>query len=204
MSDLLFPTLKGLTYPITKVPHWNTLQNQTISGVKKFLQMYTYPYYEIKLSFSYLGDENSKTDDIHSLLSFYNQLGGAGQDFLFADPYFEDNSVDKLQFGEGDGTSTSFRLLRAYGDTVEPVFGISQAPTIYIRQGGILTEATNYTWDKTGLITFETAPPLNSSLLWSGNWFYRCHFQSDEAEFNQIFQGGWELEELVLESIKLE
>ena len=206
MSDLIFPTLKGLTYPIGKVPHWNTLQNQTISGVKKFLQLYSYPYYEIKLSFSYLGDDNDRTDDIHTLMGFFNQLGGAGQDFLFADPFFEPNGVDNLPFGEGDSTSTSFRLLRRFGDTNEPVFGIAEAPTIYRKAGSetVVVPDSDYTWNTNGLITFNSPPATGTILSWSGNWFYRCHFQADEAEFQQIFQGGWELEELILETIKLE
>ena len=90
MSDLLFPTLRGLTYPIGKTPHWKTLQTQTVSGVKKFVQMYTYPYYELNLKFNYLGDENSQADDIHTLAGFYNKMGGASVDFLYADPLFED------------------------------------------------------------------------------------------------------------------
>ena len=101
VSDLLFPTLRGLTYPIGKTPCWNTIVQESISGVKKFLQCYTYPYYTLTLSFSYLSDRNIMMDDIHTLMSFYNQLGGAGQDFLFADPLFEDKSSRLIEEGFG-------------------------------------------------------------------------------------------------------
>ena len=200
MSDLLFPTLRGLTYPIGKTPCWNTIVQESISGVKKFLQCYTYPYYTLTLSFSYLSDRNIMMDDIHTLMSFYNQLGGAGQDFLFADPLFEDNMAYRQEFGTGDGETESFRLTRQYGNFVEPVFGILDKPHIYVNG----TETTAFTWDKQGLITFDSAPVNNAKLTWAGRWFYRCHFQNDEAEFQQIFFGGWSLEELVLESIKID
>ena len=200
MSNLLFPTLRGLQYPIGKTPHWNTIVQESVSGVKKFLQCYSYPYYTFNLKFSYLSDLGFKNDDIHSLMSFYNQLGGAGQDFLFADPLFEDNRCVKQVFGTGDGTQTTFRLLRQYGKFVEPVFGVANKPRIFVND----VETTAFSWDETGLITFTNAPANNAKLSWTGRWFYRCHFQNDEAEFQQIFMGGWDLEELVLESIKLE
>jgi hypothetical protein len=133
-------------------------------------------------------------------MSFYNQLGGAGQDFLFADPLFEDNRCIKQIFGAGNGSQKSFRLVHQYGNFVEPIFGLHTKPHIFINN----VETTAFAWDKQGLITFNSAPQTGAKLTWTGRWFYRCHFQNDEAEFSQIFSGGWELEELVLESIKLE
>jgi hypothetical protein len=200
MSDLIFPTFRGLQYPIGKTPHWNTIVQESISGVKKFLQCYTYPYYTFNLSFSYLEDKNSHYDDIHMLMAFYNYLGGAGQDFLYADPLFEDNAVALQQFGTGDGIKEDFRLTKQTGLLTEPVFGVANKPRIFING----QETFNFTWDKTGRIHFYAAPAVGWKLEWTGRWFYRCHFQNDEAEFQQIFSGGWELEELVLESIKLD
>jgi hypothetical protein len=133
-------------------------------------------------------------------MAFYNQLGGAGQDFLYADPLFEDNAIAKQKFGTGDGEKNSFRLTRQYGNYIEPVFGIANKPRIYVND----SETTAFTWDKNGLIIFDSAPSNGAVLRWTGRWFYRCHFKDDEAEFQQIFMGGWDLEELVLESIKLE
>jgi uncharacterized protein (TIGR02217 family) len=200
VSDLLFPTFRGLSYPIGKTPHWNTIVQESISGVKKFLQCYTYPYYTFNLSFSYLSDYDLRHDDVHTLMSFYNQLGGAGQDFLYADPLFEDNRCIKQTIGIGDDTSTQFRLVHQFGNFVEPVFGVLNRPLVYVN--GV--ETHDFTWDKSGLITFSEAPAKGAVLAWTGRWFYRCHFQNDEADFQQIFMGGWDLEELVLESIKLE
>lgn len=200
MSELIFPTFRGLTYPIGKTPHWNTITQESISGIKKFLQCYTYPYYTFTLTFSYLSDEDMHQDDIHRLMAFYNTLGGAGQDFLFADPLFEDNRCVKQEFGVGDGSTKKYRLIHQYGDYFEPVFGMAMKPHIYLNT----TETTAFTWDRNGIITFNSAPSNGTVLRWTGRWFYRCHFQNDEADFQQLFQGGWDLEELVLESIKLE
>ena len=209
MSELLFPTLRGLTYPIGKKPCWKTLQNQTISGVKKFLQLYTYPYYEFNLTFNYLNDINKQNDDIHTLAGFYNKVGGAGVDFLYADVLFEDNTVTSQEFGNGDDETTVFQLMHTYGGFTEPVFGIIEPPEIYLKDNNTgvntpLVEGTDYEVSTTGLVTFVTAPATDFTLMWSGKWYYRCHFQNDEAELEQIFYGGWALEELILESIKVD
>lgn len=207
MSDLLFPTLKGLTYPITMTPHWNTLTNQSVTGIKKFLSMYSYPYYQLKLSFEYLSDSDDESDDIHQLMGFYNSMGGAGQDFLFADPLFLPNKITDHAFGTGDGTKTKFRLARNFGDAAEPVFGILAAPKITKTIDGTvtaLTTGTDFTWDATALIAFAKAPEQDAVLRWSGDWYFRCHFAEDEAEFQQIFYQGWGLDDLTLETIKLE
>ena len=200
MSDLLFPMFRGLQYPIGKTPHWNTIVQESISGVKKFLQCYTYPYYTFNLSFSYLSDDDLKHDDIHTLMGFYNQIGGAGKDFLWADPLFEDNRCIKQTFGISNGLQRKYHLIHQYGSWYEPIYGIINKPLIYIN--GVETNA--FEWSTSGEIIFNTAPTATATLAWTGKWFYRCHFQEDEAEFNQIFSGGWELEELVLESIKME
>ncbi|MBU2701184.1 hypothetical protein Ga0466249_002298 [Sporomusaceae bacterium BoRhaA] len=200
MSDLIFPTLRGLTYPITKTPNHSTITQRGLgSGIPKFLQLYSYPYYTLKMVFEYLSDNNDQRDDIHTLMGFYNRMGGAGQDFLFADPKFESNEVNNQLFGVGDGTSTSFRLARNYGGLVEPVFGLVMTPIILIN--GIPTTA--FTWNTAAMITFATAPTLGARLTWCGDWYYRCHFKEDTNDFEQIFCDAWELQELELETIKL-
>lgn len=207
MSDLLFPTLRGLQYPISKTPTWNTIKTKTVTGLPTFLQCYTYPWYEFKLSFAYLEDDNSESDDIRSLLGFFNRVGGAGQSFLFADSTFEDNSVTNQAFGTGDGFSKSFRLTHTYGEFTEYVFGLLSTPVITSTLNGTtttLTVNTDFTWDTNALITFTTAPTSGAVLRWTGDWYYRCHFKEDTAEFQQLFYRGWGLDSLEMESIKMQ
>jgi hypothetical protein len=209
VNDLLFPTLRGLAYPIIKTPHWKTLQTQTISGVKKFIQLYTYPYYSFTLTFNYLGDTNSQTDDIHTLAGFYNSVGGAGVDFLYADPLFEDNTVALQPIADTDGETKEFQLVHTYGGFTEPVFGIFEHPKIFKKNKNTdditeLVEGTDYEINSLGLVTFNSAPSDGYTLLWTGKWYYRCHFAEDETELEQIFYGGWSLDELTLESIKVD
>jgi len=199
MSDLIFPNLRGLTYPIGKTPNWSTITQRSMTGIPKFFQQYTYPYYTLKLQFEYLSDDNDQSDDIHSLMGFYNRNGGAGQDFLFADSLFENNTVNNQLFGVGDGITTQFRLTKNFGGFIEPVFGLVAAPVI--TKNGLTT--SSFTWDTHALITFATAPAIGAQLKWSGYWYYRCHFKNDTSDFEQIFSGIWDLQELDLESVKI-
>jgi len=199
MSDLIFPTLRGLTYPITKTPQHNTITQRSMSGIPKFFQQYTYPYYTLKLQFDYLSDNSNPLDDVHTLMGFYNSVGGAGQDFLFADPLFENNVATNQLFAVGDGVTSSFQLAKSYGGFVEPVFGLIMTPIITIN--GVATTA--FTWNTHALITFATPPPLNAQIAWSGDWYYRCHFLTDKNDFDQIFCDAWELQDLQLETVKI-
>lgn len=196
MSDNIFPVLRGLTYPITKTPNWHTITQKTVTGKQRFLRCYSYPLYTFKLTFEYLGDQQTQDDDIHTLMGFYNRQGGAAEDFLFADS--TDNTVSNQVFGVGDGSTTTFQLVRDYGGFVEPVFGIVMTPTIAING----TSTTAFDWNTHGLITFTTAPASGAQLTWSGTFYYRCHFLNDKSEFENIFNGIWELQELQLESLK--
>ena len=207
MSDLLLPQLRGLQYPIGKTPNWHTIKNRTATGLPTYLQMYSFPWYTFKLSFSYLEDADSEADDIHTLLGFFNRVGGAGQSFLFADSNFENNSVSSQSFGIGDGTSTTFQLTRVYGEFPEPIYGLLMTPVITSTVNGtetMLTVNTNFTWDTNGTIHFVTAPVSGAILKWTGEWYYRVHFKDDTAEFQQLFYRGWGLESIELESVKLQ
>jgi uncharacterized protein (TIGR02217 family) len=213
MSDYIFPSnLRGLQYPITETENWNTIKTRSASGTQNFISLYTYPWHSIKLSFSYLSDTDSQLSDIQTLMGFYNKVSGAGQDFLFAFPpdpagqTINSNSVSNQAFGTGDGVSTNFRLTRSYGDFAEPIFGVLMTPVITSTVNGVttvLTVNTDFTWTTEALITFTTAPVSGAILLWNGEWYHRCHFKDDTSEFQQIFYGGWSLDELTLESIKL-
>ena len=161
MSDSVFPDLIGLQYPIKKTPTWHTIQQRGLTGIPKYLQLYTYPWYDITLSFSYLSDENSESDDIRTLMGFYNNVGGSGQDFLFADILMEDNNASDVVFGTGDGSSTTWYLTKTYGTFTEPIYGILVAPVITStldKTVTTLTAGTDYTWTTKGLITFAKAP----------------------------------------------
>lgn len=154
MSDAVFPILLGMEFPVKKTPNFNTLEHKTVTGMRKAVSLQSYPIWTFEVSYSYLSDNGSPTDDIHTLQGFFLARYGKWDDFLFND--VTDNNVTNETFGVGDGTTTQFQLVRSYGGFVEPLLGVQGTPTIYIK--GVSQSSSSYSISTTGRVTFTTAP----------------------------------------------
>ena len=55
-----------------------------------------------------------------------------------------------------------------------------------------------YTVGNTGIVSFPTAPPSGSILTWTGTYYYRCRFDSDSYDFEQMMQDIWSLSSIEL------
>lgn len=96
-------------------------------------------------------------------------------------------------FATGDGTSGIY----LYGSQCE----ISAMPTTYIDQTSTITAVTDAT-DTDGLITFANAPSVGDSIVWSGQFYFRCRFLNDDIELSQFMYDLWELKKVEFISIK--
>jgi uncharacterized protein (TIGR02217 family) len=153
-----------------------------ISGKKIRIGNWTFPLRHFELSINVLRS-NPAFNEWQTFEGFFNALLGAAFLFAYADP--NDNAVTNQGFGEGDGLTTSFQLVRTLGGFVEPVFLIDQFPTINI--GGVQT--LNYLLSPTGTITFNTPPAAAALLTWSGTYKWPCRFDDDQMNFeNFMFQ----------------
>jgi len=197
MSDAIFPDLNGLGLGIKKKPEFVTLQQTSVLGVDKTLNLRPYPRWTFTLAYEYLVDKSSADDDIQQLIGFYLNRYGKYDDWLYYDLY--DNTCTKQTFGTGDGSTTVFQLCRSYGTFIEPVIGIVTKPTIYIDG----TATTAFTWTTKGKITFTTAPDSDAILKWSGDFYYRCRFTEDETEFEEIVNNLWSAPSVLFKSVLL-
>lgn len=199
MSNEVFPQLIGLEWPVSKTPKHNNLNQKTATGMSKRLSLSSYPIWTFELSFAYLSDTGSQTDDVHTLIGFFNARHGSWDDFLFDD--VTDNTVSNEGFGVGDGVTNQFQLVRSYGGNVEPVIGgVNGDPAIMVK--GVALIPGSYTISTTGLVTFtSSAPPAGAKLTWSGQFYYRVHFVQDQATFENFMKGGWQNSKLELETV---
>lgn len=55
-----------------------------------------------------------------------------------------------------------------------------------------------YTVNATAGVTFSAAPPSLAALAWSGKFFWRCVFESDELDFEKFLLGFWEAKGVAL------
>ena len=190
MSQLVYPTLPGLQFPIGKTPVLRTQVIQAVSGREVRGSYQQYPLYEFSLSYEFLRDNNLGTE-ADTLLGFVLTVGGMLQSFLYNDA--TDNAVTAQTLGTGNGTTTAFQLIRTIGaggfGYIEPVNNVNAITGIYLN--GVLTTA--YTVNSTGLVTFTAAPASGVAITWTGTYYYRVRLLQDQADFSLFMQSLWEL-----------
>ena len=194
MSNAIFPiALPGLMYDIKYAPKFNTLVHESASGNRTRLALMQYPLWQIEFAYDVLRS-NFISSHYEQLLGFYMDRRGAFDSFLLAMP--EHDACTAVQFGTGDGTVTQFQLKRSFNGSLEPCENINGAPSIY--KAGVL-QASGYSIGSTGIVTFTVAPAIGAALTWTGNYYHRCRFVEDSAEFNLFAYKLRELNSLRLE-----
>jgi uncharacterized protein (TIGR02217 family) len=197
MSNAVFPTLPGLTWDVKRSPEFSTTVVKGADGGETRIGNWANPIWHWSLTHELLRDD--ATDELKTLLGFFLARQGKLDDFLYEDP--SDNAVTGQQLGIGDGTTTAFQCVRAYGGFVEPVKNLNGAPVIKV-DGVTKTVTTHYTVSSTGLVTFATAPANGAVITADLEYYWRVRFDLDSAEFNQFAQNLWDLQECTLVSVR--
>jgi uncharacterized protein (TIGR02217 family) len=196
MSEVVFPVLPTLSWPVQRRPIWSTKVQESISGKETRIGLWSYPCYEYSISFDVLRSFGTFTE-LQQLIGFFNARNGSFDDWLFNDVY--DNSATNAQFGVGNGTRTQWQLARNYGGYIEPVRRVNFVTDVRING----TPTAAYTVNSTiGTITFTTAPPNGAFLSWNGTFFWRCRFVEDDIDFNMVMAGYSELKSLKFRTLK--
>ncbi len=128
MSDAIYPTLPGLTWPVKRTPMWKTHISTTPSGREWRAALMNTPRYRYTLPYEFLRNE-AAFQEFQTLFGFFNARQGSYDSFLFNDA--SDNTATAQAFGAGDGSTVLFQLLRTLGGNSEPVFALNGAPAIY-------------------------------------------------------------------------
>lgn len=200
MSNYVFPSFQGWSWEKTITPVWNTQTYESESGRETRIQKWKYQRYKISLTYNFLTDNTSKWQldkgDIERLQGFFNAVGGSFDDFLYLDD--TENYVENQAFGIGNGQETVFQLVRNHPYWAEPVTGIVEIPQIFI--DGVLT--TEVSVDPYGVVTFDSPPPADSVLTWTGNYYFRVRFDNDEIELTRTWDGLWESIEISMKTVK--
>lgn len=206
MSNLVFPTLPGLAWGLTKTPTWSTRLQTAASGREDAQDLFSSPMYRFELPFNFLRS-HARYGEFQALYGLFQKLRGRFDTFLYEDP--DDHRAVNEQIGVGDGVTTSFVLRRTYAgvsevianadvativtgasmwspDDSEPMWGDDDAP-----MWSDAPELGTFTLDGS-VITFTTPPPEDAPVLWSGGFYYRCRLTSDEQTFTKFMARRWE------------
>lgn len=206
MAYPVFPTLPGMAMATKRSPVWRTSVQGTQSGKDCSISYMSYPLYQWSVDLAVLRSYGGNTE-LAQVIGFINNVAGMGGSFLWQDP--EDNAVVAQGFGTGNGTLTTFYLVRAYGGFTEPVQqpgaqgGNPGTTSIYVN-GTLKTFGTDWTWGTNpGSVVFTTAPAAAAVLTWTGPFYFLCRFMQDIQEFGQEFWQAWSTTALKFQSRKL-
>ncbi len=216
MSNAVFPTLPGLAFDVVKTPLFSTSIQTSRSGRELRRRNWANPIYTFQLQYEFLRDDLAFAE-MKTLAGFYMQRQGSFDSFLFADP--DDSIASNIQFGTGDGLTTTFQLSRPFGGSSEPVNNIDAA-SLFIgaymwsaagsapmwsatgsapmwSASKVYVQGSDYT-ESNGLITFSTPPAAGEPLIWNGVYYYRARFDADSVDFTKFMDRLWSAKTVTL------
>lgn len=176
MSLQIFPSLPGLAFPVKRTPMWKTRVQQAISGKETRLADWSFPRWQWEMAYDHLlqGTSGGATrTDFAQLAAFFNARQGMFDSFLFQDA--DDNAVSAQPLGVGDGATSSFQLVRAFGGFVEPVLAPNAVSAV--RLAGVSIPD--------GGLTAPAAPSLSSvasGALAGATYFAKSTYVTNSGE----------------------
>jgi len=204
--SLIFPTLPGLAWSVTKTPTFQTRIQRAASGRELRALDYPYPLWQFALVYDFLRDNPAAGyDELRTLLGFFMLCQGAFGPFLFQDP--SDCQVTGQQIGVGNASTTVFQLQRAMGATLpgggflEPIVAPNVVHAIHLN--GIICNPAAYSVDPdTGFVTFNTAPGSGLIITADFTYYFRCRFIDDKYDFENFMYRLWQLKKLTFISVR--
>jgi hypothetical protein len=146
MTLPIFPTLVGLSEVIKRTPKWSTTRQESVSGRRTDLALWSYPRWDYELTYNFLRADVTHLE-FQTLAGFYNIIKSGPGLFQFND--IQDNLVINQVFGSGNGSNTSYQLVRTMGGFTEPVFAMT---SISVSRSDLLGSTLAYPTPRTNYV----------------------------------------------------
>ena len=130
MSNVQFPDLRGLAWEYTLSPTFSTGVQQATSGREVRAAYWSGPLWKLSLTYEFLHDDAQHVDangysQLQQLIGFFLARQGSFDSFLIDLAQLTrkplDSSVNGQPIGIGDGSTTSFQLVRNVAGYLEQV-----------------------------------------------------------------------------------
>jgi uncharacterized protein (TIGR02217 family) len=190
-----FPAFPGIMWPEKRAASGRTIRQEALSGKRTFLPQMVSVRYNWELSFEMLRSAfwtAGSFTELESFVGFYLAQMMGGTCFGYTDA--DDFTVTAQGFGQGDGTTTAFQLVRARGGFSEPVL----LPTITgLTVAGVAKSSpADYTLADKGIVTFTSAPAGGAALAWTGTFAWLCRFNDDLVDTSRLMVGLFDAKSL--------
>jgi len=200
------PNLAGLSWSRHKKPGFSTRIARHASGREVRVALYEYPLYEFEAVYngltSYLsptgGTSGLGASSLQSLMGFFLELQGQFGTFLYTDP--DDNAVTGQVFATGNGSITSFTMMRSLGGFLEPVGWVTSIAAVYLN--GTPQSSSGYSFAAPNSLVFRSAPGAGVTLSADFSYAFNCRFLDDQMNFEEFMSNLWKLESMKFRSVK--
>jgi hypothetical protein len=198
------PSLAGLTWSRHKKPGFSTRVASHVSGREVRVALMSYPLYEFEVVYSGLASSATPafaglgSSSLQTLMGFFLQLQGQFGTFLYADP--DDNAVTGQAFATGDGSTTSFTMMRSLGGFLEPVGWVTAIANVYLN--GVVQSSSGYSLTPPNTVAFTSAPASGATVSADFSYAFNCRFLDDQMDFEEFMASLWRLESMKFRSVK--
>ncbi|MGE4429145.1 MAG: DUF2460 domain-containing protein [Sphingobium sp.] len=186
-DDVLFPLAIGREASV--VPAFSTQIVEGVSGHERRSSDWA----DARLSFD-AGPGVRSEGDLIDLIAFFRARRGAARGFRFTDPYDhqsaplgESVSAIDQRLGTGDGVTSQFRLMKAYGTGADAQARLITRPvagSIRVAVNGV-EQASGWVHAGLGVIAFEEAPADGAMLTCGYRFDVPVRFAEDRLEINR-------------------
>lgn len=160
-DDIAYPLALGREVQVS--PEFSTTVAVTASGHERRNALWS----DARLRFD-VGPGVRSEEELGTLIAFFRARHGPATGFRLRDPFdFSSNGMtgaptmlDQM-LGEGDGRTSTFRLVKHYGEQVRSITR-PEAGSIQLSVNGVA--ATGWSHEGGGRIDFETAPPAGAPI----------------------------------------
>ena len=205
MSTSVFPILAGLGWSVTRREMWKTRKQEAISGKETRIADWSYPRHQWSLSFDFLRQgalSGTSYSEFAQLAGFFNLRQGSYDSFLSTDA--DDNAVAAQVIATGDGTTTSFPLVRAFGGYVEPVLSPNVVSDVYLNGVAQSSGFSVSAWGAAtpGILSFTTAPGSGVVISADFSFYFPCRFAADQLDFEKFMAALWQAKKVEFINLK--
>lgn len=205
MSDDIYPSLRGLEFPVVRTPTFSTIIQTSQNGREVRLANRAAPIFKWELSYDFLSLIDAQ-NSYKTLLGFYEAHFGAFDSFLFSSQ--DDNATINsatgarvpVQIGVGDGTNKNFQIGRQFGASFVPLYDLNDAAYAHkVYKNAVLQAAYTIT---AGLVSFTSAPAAGNIITADFNYYWRVRFQDDSIDFANFMNNLFEAKKVVLYGVR--
>lgn len=207
--------LRGLAYSSKWDSTFFTQGATAASGADTDVLIAATPLHDFDLTYKFLRDGPAWGDvlsalEFRTMKGFHLAMAGTAGRFLYKNP--DDYQVFRQTLGTGDGTTTTFTLVRTFGANgffgTEPVGQINtdEPVNVYLDASLSAVLPSLYTISTANpvanTITFATAPTAGQVVSIDMTYFYYCKLAANSNAFEKFMNRLWALGKVQLHSCR--